>query len=241
MLDMDVFTVRIGLLEDLLGTVPKNKSVYGSYIAAKGRELMEKEQAKGIPHASGAELNGDGKAATALLEEEVETIQEIEDRGHTGFHEDEDGPFLFDYQFKGFLGESARTLKEHGKGEKKLKQLQDKFKRYVFVHPRRIRLPRPGRVEGFQGKPLLVVTDKGIVCERPLRAQTAQGPRVTVVRSDVILAGAELTCTLRVLSGGGITRGCIEDVLAYGQFIGLGQWRGAGFGRFEVLELAKEG
>ena len=125
---------------------------------------------------------------------------------------------------KGFLCEAARTLKESDEGEddSTVNQLQDKVKRYVFVTPRRVRLPEVGGVN-----------------ERPLRAQTAQGPRVTVVRSDVIKAGAELNFSLRVLHGGGITKAILADVMEYGSLMGLGQWRSGGWGRVEVVSFVE--
>ncbi len=168
-------------------------------------------------------------------EKDAKRQVDIEEKGWTGFCSDGDGPFLFDYVLKGYLSEAARTLKEADG----VKQLQDKFKRYVFVRPRYVRLPKPGRVEDFRGKPMLALTDKGIVCERPLRAQTAQGPRVTVVRSDVILSGGEISFSLDVLKGGSVSAGIIRDVLDYGQYLGLGQWRSGGWGRFEVVDFRK--
>lgn len=185
------YKVKIRLAEDLLGTIPKNKEIYAQFVASKVAE------AQGL--------------------EEVETVQEICQKGWTGFHADEEGPFLYDYAVKGFLCEAARTLKQFGL----LKQLQDKFKRYVFVLPRRVRLPE------IDVEPL----------ERPLRAMTALGPRVTLARSDVVKAGAELTFTLRVLEVSGITQNCVKEVLSYGALMGLGQWRSGGFGRFEIVEM----
>lgn len=234
MLEVTKYDVTIRLTEDMLGTVPLNRNVYSDYIASKGREMLEKAEKQKIPMASGEEVDND--KINAALTEEVQTIEEVEARGHTGFHKDSEGAFVYDYWIKGFLCEAARTIREIGE----LKQLQDKFKRYVFVRPRRIRLPE-NKIEGvdFSDKTMLQITDKGVVCERPLRAQTAQGPRVTVVRSDVILSGAEIKFRLDVLPGGKISKKVIETVLEYGQYIGLGQWRTASHGRFEVVKLDK--
>lgn len=194
-----IYNVEIELVEPLLGTVPKNKQVYAAYIAAKAADLE-------------------------LIEEEVKTVQEVEEKGWTGYHADELGPFLYNYAIRGFLCEAARTVKQFGA----LKQLQDKFKRFCFVTPRRIRLPSPEADKPFA------------VLERPLRAMTAQGPRVTVTRSDVIPAGTRIKFKLEVLEGSGITKGCIEKVLSYGKYMGLGQWRSGGYGQFEVVKLEEE-
>lgn len=251
--DITEYNVEIELVEELLGTVPKNREVYTNFIAAKGRQMIEKQSKKGILLTGGTiptddqhqPLNGNfpsteggSQNITALLEEEVTTVEDLEERGWTGFHEDADGPFLMDYMIKGFISEAARTKKEDGT----IKQLQDKVKRYVFVSPRRIRLPKPSRVEDYSAqsdKPMIIKTDKGLVCERPLRAQTAQGPRVTVTRSDVVAAGTVLTFTLKVLGGGGISATLLKTILSYGQFQGLGQWRSGGWGRFDIKKFEK--
>lgn len=218
-LSMREFSVKICLLERMLGTVPKNKAVYASYIADKGREMLLKQQAKGIPNAAGEAI--DAVAVETMLEEEVETIQEVEDKGWTGYHSDEKGSFIFDYWIKGFLCEAARTLAKQIEKEHGLKQPADKTKRYLFVSPRRIYLPK------LEEEPL----------ERPLRAMTAQGPRVTVVRSDTVAAGSELSFHLKLLDGSGLTPTIIQKILEYGEFIGLGQWRTGSHGRFEVTSF----
>lgn len=243
-LSITKYKVTLELVEPLLGTVPKQKAVFTNFLAGKAREELEKMAAKGIPLASG-EASAD--AAATLVEAEVETVADMEERGWTGFHSDEEGPFLYDYAVKGFLKESARTMKtydpaENGEaeggeeeeegGKKKkgkpkateIKQLQDKVSRYVFVRPRKVRLPKD-----MIGEPL----------ERPLRAMTAQGPRVALTRSDVILAGARFSFEVHVLAGGGVTEGLLRDILSYAEYQGFGQWRGGGYGRTQVVEMAR--
>lgn len=199
-MDKTYYDITLELLEPQLGTVPKNQDIYKTFIASKVFDAVE----DGIISQEDAE-------AKAL--EEVETVQTIEEKGWTGFMKDAKGHFIYDYMVKGFICESARTMKQHGA----LKQLQDKFKRYVFVMPRRIYIPEPTEW-----------------LERPLRAQTAQGPRVALTRSDLIPAGTLLTFQLVVMAPGGIKRNLIEEVLDYGQYIGLGQWRSGSYGRFAV-------
>jgi len=219
-LNITKFEVELCLLEDLLGTVPKNQKVFSSYLLTKAREAVAKDRSKGIPLASG-EANTE-ESAEEVLAVEPETIGEVEERGWTTFHQDDTGPFLFDYAVKGFLKESARTMKTYKVGKTEVKQLQDKISRYCFVTPRKI---------------YLGAIDSDHPLERPLRAMTAQGPRVTVVRSDRVHAGSKLIFQLSVLKGGQITHNMLADILAYGQFQGLGQWRSGSYGRFEVVRL----
>src|SRR5262245_58256340 len=242
-LETERYSVTLRLVTEMLGTVPKNREVYKSFISDKAREHQEKEAKRAAKDRERAAKKGNGdvddprfadgtvataEEASARAGEEIETVPEptvedIEAKGWTGFHQDERGPFVYDYFVKGFLCEAARTLKEHGT----VKQLQDKFKRYVFPQPRRIYLPIPK--EAFS------------CLERPLRAQTPLGPRVTVVRSDLVPEGTEITFDIVVLAGGGITRKILLDVLEYGALSGFGQWRTGGFGRFEVVKCEKHG
>ncbi|HEX7022509.1 MAG TPA: hypothetical protein VF171_06605 [Trueperaceae bacterium] len=180
--------VRLTLTEPLLGTVPKNQDVYARYIASRAP----------TPE------NGD---------EEVETTpEEIESAGWTGFHSDEKGLFLYDYQVKGLLKEAGNTLKDL----LGVKALRSKIDSYVFIRPRRI----------YLGK-----AEPDGVFERPLRAQTPQGPRVALARSDYVDAGTEVEFEVVVLEGP-VKPKHIEAILEYGALKGLGQFRNGGFGRF---------
>ena len=94
-LNFAYYKVEIELDEDLLGTVPKNKEVYREFIAAKARDHAEKETRRAAQDerrgdedtatprmASGAEATPEEVAK--LMEEEVETVEDIEERGWTG-------------------------------------------------------------------------------------------------------------------------------------------------------------
>jgi hypothetical protein len=197
-----VYKVKLCLTEPLLGTVPKSESVYADYLA--GKAVKRKEHEATIPV----------EEAIALAEEELATVGDEEKKGWTGFHSDDDGLFVFDYQIKGFFKEAGSMIKDFD--EVKVKNLKSKIDNYVYVMPRRIRL---GAAEPL---PL----------ERPLRAMTMQGPRVSLMRSDQISAGAVLEFELRVLPQKEITGELIEQLLEVGEYKGLGQWRNGSYGRF---------
>jgi len=192
-LDTTLYDCEVELIEPMLGTVPKDKKVYSNFIASKAAD------------------------AGLAEEEEATCVEDLEAKGWTSFHQDDEGPFIYDYLVKGVLKNAAQTLKQFGV----LKQLNSKVTRYIFVYPRRIRLPE--------------ITEEAL--ERPLRAQTAKGERVTVVKSDVIPAGTKLKFQIETLDCGGITRGCLETLLDYGKRCGLGQFRNGSYGRFKVLKL----
>ena len=202
------YKVELTLTEPMLGTVPKSDTVFADFLAQKA--LKRREEAGTITT----------DAAAALIAEEAETLpSDPEERGWTGFHTDEKGPHLYDYQIKGFMKEAGNLLKDFPGVE--VKQLRDKIDNYLFIRPRRIYL---GAIEA---EPL----------ERPLRAMTMQGPRVSLVRSDKIAAGSiiefELWVLPFVLKGREIfTKELLTFLLEYGELKGLGQWRNGGFGGF---------
>jgi hypothetical protein len=68
------------------------------------------------------------------------------------------------------------------------------------------------------------------ILERPLRAQTAQGERISLARSEMIPAGSTLRFKLRIR--GGVSEALLREWLDFGELSGLGQWRGASFGIF---------
>ena len=70
-------------------------------------------------------------------------------------------------------------------------------------------------------------------CERPLRAQTAQGERVALAISEEVPAGSWLEFDVVCLDDGHVP--AVLEWLDYGQLRGLGQWRNSGKGRFTYV------
>ncbi|OQA91133.1 MAG: hypothetical protein BWY25_03284 [Chloroflexi bacterium ADurb.Bin222] len=152
------------------------------------------------------------------LAEELNTIEHAEESGWTGFHTDGDGPFLYDYVLKGFFKDACSMLRRvPGTRSKAMTAYKKNIDGLIFVRPRKIYLELPaGSVLG--------------ILERPLRAQTAQGERVALARSDTAPAGTRLTIDLQVI--GGVELADLVEWLDYGAIRGLGQWRNAGYGTF---------
>ena len=111
-LNVESMEYEITLLEKLLGTVPKDKEIYASYIAAKA------------PRDENAQ-------------EEIVSVDEVEERGWTGFHSDSKGLFIYDYMIKGFLKAACETLQANGV-IKKIPAYKKWFDKLVFVYPRRL-------------------------------------------------------------------------------------------------------
>jgi hypothetical protein len=162
-----------------------------------------------------------GKAALTdeALAEELETVEKIEEKGWTGFHKVDGLPIIYDYVIKGFFKDVCGMLKRANNTQSsKLTAHKKIIDGLIFVQPRRI--------------PLVLPTDAKIgVLERPLRAQTAQGERITLARSDT--APENTTLDFDILVMGVITENVLREWFDYGQYRGLGQWRNGGYGTFE--------
>lgn len=150
--------------------------------------------------------------------EELATLPAETVKGLTGFHRLPDGtPCLYDYIVKGFFKDSCSALRRvKGTQSAKLAAHKKVIDTLVFATPRQI--------------PLQLSGDVGIM-ERPLRAQTPLGERVSIARSETIPAGAVIEFELHVL--GVVTPELLTEWLTYGAYRGMGQWRNAGYGTFE--------
>jgi hypothetical protein len=152
--------------------------------------------------------------------DELDNADHREEAGTTVFHRDPSGRAgIYDYQIKGFLKDACGALnrfdKEFRNGLEKLAAYKTKIDGAIFVNPRFIPI---------------VMTETLGVCERPLRADTAQGPRVSVCRSETAPAGSTLEFEVLVLSKE--LEPYLHEFFKYGKLRGLGQWRNSGKGRF---------
>lgn len=199
--------VKITLIEEVLGSSPSNEELLATYLASKA-------------------------PTDELTSEEIDNIkaQNAEDR-ITIFPRQADGtPFIYDYQIKGMLKDSCKALAAAGKagypggkacaGLKAYKKLIDGL---VFVSPREI----PYNMNGMRMD----------YCERPLRASTPQGERVSIAKSETVPAGStiefEITCLDPKLED------MVRECLDYGKLRGLGQWRNSGKGRYIWEEVTE--
>lgn len=169
------------------------------------------------------------KKPVTVEEDEYLTVEKIEDKGWTGFHSDDRGLFIYDYMIRGMLKNAGEVLQQGIEVEKekkgvvskeKLRGIRGKIDKYVFISPRRIYLGKR-EPDGY--------------VERPLRAMTMQGPRVSLARSDYVKEGLEIEFEIELIKNKEITWDIIEMLLSYGKYCGLGQFRNGSYGRFEVM------
>lgn len=196
--------VTATFIEPILGTAPKNEEIYRDFIGSKAPDAATVE---------------DEIAALGL-----ETVQE---KGMTVFPRNEEGaPIIWDYQIKGFFKDACGMLSRVGgksdDGKKRKVNESSKMTAYkkiidglIFVQPREIPIEFKGDIR---------------TCQRPLRAQTMQGERVSLAMSEEIPAGAKIEFDVVCLSDENAA--AVVEWLDYGILRGLGQWRNSGKGRF---------
>ena len=203
--------VKITFLEPVLGTWPNNKNIAEEFIASKA------------PDAS-------------TIEEEIAAlgIDAVTEKGKTVFPRNEAGdPVLYDYQVKGFFKDACGMLRRIGgkdekTGKKKAANLSGKLTAYksvidglIFVQTRMIPIQVNGEIRD---------------CQRPLRAQTMQGERVSLANSEEIPEGS--TAEFEVICLEKEHEAVVQEWLDYGILRGIGQWRNSGKGRFtyEIID-----
>jgi hypothetical protein len=207
--------IKLTFLEPILGTAPKNKEVYSSYVQTK---QVEKASKTGI------------EVAQEMLDEELSTLPEnengLEEKGWTTFHAIDGKPFIYDYLMTGFFKAACSVLrKDKSTQSAKVTAFNKVIDGMVFPSPRHLFLNIP---EG---------EEMGVL-ERPLRAQTPQGERIALAKSDTCPAGTTIEVTLTII-GTTVTDKLLDEWLSYGKFRGLGQWRNAGFGKFSYEYLVE--
>ena len=157
------------------------------------------------------------------IEEEVEAlgVDAVEEKQMTLFPRLDDGtPFMWDYQVKGFFKSACKAM-NNSDGHTKVTAYKTKIDQLIFVKERKIPFVFDGEIGTLQ---------------RPLRASTAQGERIALASSEMIPAGATVEFTIMSLNKDLMKNVC--DWLDYGQWSGLLQWRGGGYGRFTWQDMS---
>lgn len=206
-------TYEIHGITRLLGSQPANPEVRSQFIASKIAERAEIEGDTVDKNARGAEEN-------SMLPADMDK------RNLTVFLRDKQYNIcICDYVIKGFLKEAGTALKS----ELGVANVKSKIDNFVLITPAYLTINRDGEP--------LDITDYDL--ERPLRAMTMQGPRVSVTASECIEPDWSIRFTVNLLENekttksAPLTMGAIEKMLDYGSFKGLGQWRNGQNGRFD--------
>ena len=196
--------VKMTFTEPILGTAPNNEEIYRDFIGSKA------------PDAN-------------TVEEEIAAVgvEEVTQKGMTVFPRNSEGqPIIWDYQVKGFFKDACSMLSRvGGKGEDgKKKKVNESSKMTAFKKViDGLIFPQPRQI------PIIFDGEIGY-CQRPLRAQTMQGERVSLAMSEEIPAGAHIEFDVLCLADENVA--AVREWLDYGILRGFGQWRNSGKGRF---------
>ena len=171
----------------------------------------------------------------STIEEEVEALgaDAVAEKQMTIFPKTKEGaPFIYDYQIRGYFKEVCGILKQIEDTESsKITANKKLIDNYIFIAERQIVIDTHGEAVG--------------VCQRPLRAQTAQGERVALAMSETIPAGSSIEFTVVMTADKSKAskskksadyEAALIEWLDYGKYKGFGQWRNSGKGRF-VYEI----
>lgn len=195
---------RVTFITDLLGTVPLAKDVFDTHIisVAVQKGIITQEQA----------------------DEELSTVQDLGEKGHSGFHRKihetvgSGNLFLYDYVVKGFLKSGTAALMSN-KAIAKISAYKKWTDTFVHPYPRMIDLS---------------VDEPDGTLTRPLRAMSKQGERVSLVKSDYVAAGRNMEYIICMLNNDkGLNFEVLDLCHEYGKYVGFGQWRSGGWGRLE--------
>lgn len=264
MLQFDKYKITLTLQRRMLATNPLDANIHDQHVIEKSRKIIEEKNKTNkkidgwldelqiskergndevdkifdrMEEYYGKKFDRDQRLALLAgdLSTLKETIQEVETRGITVFFRDaETGrPQIGDHMIYGFLKASAEALcktkpRKNGEILHSANYTHGIINQHVRCQEEFIVFDRDLVVE--DGKPVHL--------QRSLRAITAQGPRVSLAKSEVVPAGAKLTFVLKVLSDSPMKEAHLRELFSYGELCGLGQWRNAGWGQF-TYEMTK--
>lgn len=261
------YKVVLTLKRQMLATNPIDPNIHGQHVLNKQRELITENSSvnkeinkylgalqisvergdqevdsliKNLERLMGREFTPDQRAAAIRgeLEQLQETLAEQELKSATVFfrHPDTGRPCIGDHMIKGQLKAAGQAIVRAAKERKNGTVLQSGtytasiLNEHLSVDPHFVEFEGDLKLNEDGSLPFL---------SRSIRIQTPQGPRVAVVKSEVIPAGTKLSFTINVLENSPLTEDVLRKLFTYGEkMLGLGQWRNAGFGQFSY-ELTK--
>lgn len=206
---MKTIKVKLTFLEPVLGSSPNNEEIYTEFIGSKAPDAPS-------------------------LAEEVEALGDdvVAEKGTTVFPRDDDGtPIFWNYQIEGFFKGTAGFLRSvPGTLSSKVKAYKKNIDGRIFVEGEISENNKTGRKIPIKDAfPMDLF-------QRPLRASTPQGERVSLACSERIPAGASCVFSITCLVDDDMEM--VKEWLDFGRRNGLGQFRNSGHGRFTWEEIA---
>ena len=205
---MNKMKVRIYFIQDVLGTWANNKQLVTDFISNSAvkkivrtdTSLTAAEEPDFCPEIEDPEL------------QELKAMTVFPRNPRTG------EPVMMGYQVKGFFKAAAKACRNRADSKSaKMTAFVSKIDSDINIVAKyaQIHWGPDNRFHNLQ---------------RPLRAETAKGPRVALANSEVISAGAYFDMEISFPVDKYVD--LIQEWLNYGYYVGLLQWRNAGYGRF---------
>ena len=210
-------TYRLHGTNSLLGSNPADPEVHTRYVTIKAGNLEKQAMEEAMLPGS---------------EELAEALKKIKESGLTVFLRGSHGELVVGaHCIKGFFKAAFSTLKD----QFGVAAAKSKIDNLVFVKPDFI------PILDAHNEPQ---TEPDGYCERSLRAETMQGPRVTLASSEEVAPPWQLEFSITLVDNAGtgkskpVTWELVEAALDYGELKGLGQWRNSGRGAFTWERIA---
>lgn len=252
-----LFYVRCRTTNMMLGTQPNNPDIHREFIASKNPDpLGIEEEVKANELAVNTAIGNDQELEDIQMTIFPRAVFAVTDDGK--YYDPEvdvvpEGcnivnlPFLYDYQWRGSFKESIGMLNraDTAKGGTYAASSITAHKKVVdgtwFVTNRKIPLFIPETFTNMMGEEITSYDDHGNLrtLSRPLRADTAKGPRTALATSEIVPAGTEFYFGIRLLNENSL-KACIET-LDYKEWMGMLQWRGGGKGTLEWTLCNRDG
>ena len=233
---MTNYEIVLSLLRAQLGTNPLDSDILGTHIIEKERRLIQEKSkvnaalnkyadARPIPDTRKEEEIQKIKDRAEDLKKEV---GERDERGITVFFRHDGKIAIGDHMIYGFMKAAAESISRTLPTKKGVVLHSATYTESIINQHVRCQ-------EEF------LVFDKDILRHedgtpaykvRSIRVMTAQGPRVSIIKSEQVPAGAILKFHLKVMEDSPLTEEVLRKLFAYGEVCGLGQWRNAGYGTF---------
>jgi hypothetical protein len=239
-----IFKITLTFLRDMLGTNPMDADIHGTHVIDKERKIITEKskvnKALSNKYLDASDISEERKQEEMgkikeRAEELMEIVGDLDEKGITVFFREDGKVCIGDHMIYGFLKAAAEAIsqtlpKKNGTILHSASYTQSIINRHVsctdeFIFSDTDIKRKP------DGSPDYKV--------RSLRAQTPQGPRVTIAKSERIPKGAKLEFNLQIMEGSPLTVEALKTLLDYGKITGLGQWRNARNGSFtyEIEEV----
>lgn len=220
---------RITMLDDLIGTMPKDPDIFETFLLKKMEE--EKNEKPAMPKSKIEETKIEELVTLPKTNQPIDEmpLNTVDEKGITGFHSDENGLFIYNYVFRGFLKNASNVLKTQA--DVAVKNFKSKVENYVFIAPRRLYLMRDGKhiksIDGHYIRPILANDRFG-------------GKRVFIGKSEKVKAGCQIDVTINIVVQSDFGFQHLENIMEYGRFCGLGQARNNSYGTFSFEPIGKK-